>query len=58
MISKHFLHSKILLEDFWCFIELEQVDLFTGLIYSVIEDDLEGLKNLLIGEVSIDLHYV
>ena len=58
MTSIHSLFLKILLSGGRIIFEAEHVYLLACFVHSFVEDDLEGPKNFLVGEVPIRLHYV
>ena len=54
-----FLYLKILVGwDQRSFVKVECIDLLALFIKSIIKDDLQRLKNVLIGEVLVCAHYI
>ena len=59
MTLKHFLYLKILASyGQGIIVEAQHVYLLACFVYSIIKDDLKGLKNFLIGEVPVCVHHV
>lgn len=58
-MSNYFLYLKILVGwDHRSFFKVEGVNLLALFIKRIIEDDLQGPKNVLVGEVLVCAHYV